>query len=138
MSAEQAHSLTRRLRNDAEDTSMSLGEVGPLKKSPNQTLRNLRRFIIGNRLNLLGLCIVVIFLFLSAFGSVIAPYDPAAKGDIIHSKLVGPSTDHLLGTDEQGRDVFSRVLGGARDSLMVAVVVLTLSVIVGVIIGAIS
>lgn len=122
----------------AEDSSPALGEMSTARKSPNLTLRNLRRFVIGNRLNLLGLCLVVLFLFLSAFGSTIAPYDPTAKGDIINAKLVGPSADHLLGTDEQGRDVFSRVLAGARDSLMVAVIVLTISVIVGVIIGAIA
>jgi peptide/nickel transport system permease protein len=138
MSVEQASSLSRSSLLDAENTSPPLGELGALKKRPNQTIRNLRRFMIGNRLNLLGLCIVVLFLFLSAFGSTIAPYDPAAKGDIINEKLVGPSSDHLLGTDEQGRDVFSRVLGGARDSLMVAVIVLTISVAVGVVVGAIS
>ena len=90
MSVEQASSLARNPLLDAEDTSMALGELAQLKKSPNQTIRNLRRFIIGNRLNLLGLCIVVVFLFLSAFGAVIAPYDPSAKGDIINEKLIGP------------------------------------------------
>ena len=115
MSVEQASSLSRNPLLDAENTSLGLGELGSARKSRNQTLRNLRRFIIGNRLNLVGLCIVIVFLFLSAFGSIIAPYDPAAKGDIINEKLIGLSSDHLLGTDEQGRDVFSRVLGGARD-----------------------
>ena len=138
MSVEQASSLSRNPLLDAENTSLGLGELGSARKSRNQTLRNLRRFIIGNRLNLVGLCIVIVFLFLSAFGSIIAPYDPAAKGDIINEKLIGLSSDHLLGTDEQGRDVFSRVLGGARDSLMVAVIVLTISVAVGVVVGAIA
>lgn len=108
------------------------------RKSPNMTVRNLRRFLIGNRLNLFGVILVVLFLFLSVFGGVVAPYDPTAKGDIINAKLVGPSTDHILGTDEQGRDVFSRVLAGARDSLIVAAVVLSVSVVVGVIIGGIA
>jgi peptide/nickel transport system permease protein len=136
--ADQASPLKQDLTLDAENPPSSLGDLTSASKAPNITLRNLRRFMIGNRLNLLGLCLVALFLFLSAFGSIIAPFDPAAKGDIINQKLVGPSTEHVLGTDEQGRDVFSRVLGGARDSLMVAVVVLTISVIVGVIVGAIS
>jgi peptide/nickel transport system permease protein len=136
--ADQASPLKQDLTLDAENPPSSLGDLTSASKAPNMTLRNLRRFMIGNRLNLLGLCLVALFLFLSAFGSIIAPFDPAAKGDIINQKLVGPSTEHVLGTDEQGRDVFSRVLGGARDSLMVAVVVLTISVIVGVIVGAIS
>ena len=138
MSLEHIERLTRRSVPDAEDTSMVLADPKSHRKSQNMTVRNLRRFMIGNRLNLLGLIIVVIFLFLSAFGSIVAPYDPTAKGDIINEKLIGPSAHHLMGTDEQGRDVFSRVLGGARDSLMVAVVVLTVSVLVGVVVGAIS
>ena len=141
MSSDQAHAthpIGGNLALDAENTSLSLAELSGGRKSQNITLRNLRRFLIGNRLNLLGLCLVGLFLFLSLFGKVVAPYDPAAKGDIINAKLVGPSSTYILGTDEQGRDVFSRVLAGARDSLMVAVVVLTISVIVGVIIGAVS
>jgi peptide/nickel transport system permease protein len=137
MSADQAQAA-RKLAFDAENLSLPLAEVTAGRKSQNMTMRNLRQFLIGNRLNLFGLCLVFLFLFLSLFGSVIAPYDPTAKGDIINAKLVGPSTTYLLGTDEQGRDVFSRVLAGARDSLMVAVIVLTVSVIVGVIVGAIS
>ncbi len=136
MSAEQAHA-PRSVAFEAEDLS-TLGQVGGSRRAQNMTLRNLRRFLIGNRLNFIGLCLVMLFLFLSIFGSAIAPYDPTAKGDIINAKLVAPSSTHLLGTDEQGRDVFSRVLAGARDSLMVAVIVLSISVVVGVIVGAVS
>jgi peptide/nickel transport system permease protein len=119
-------------------TDRSLGHVTEPRRASNQTMRNLRRFLIGNRLNLLGLCIVGLFFFLALFGETIAPHDPYAKGDIINNKLKGPSTEHLVGTDELGRDVFSRVLAGARVSLQVAFVVLVISVIVGVIIGAIA
>jgi peptide/nickel transport system permease protein len=123
---------------EAENLHPSPSDLATARKSRNMTLHNLRRFVIGNRLNLLGLCIVVLFLFLSAFGAIIAPYDPTAKGDIINEKLIGPSADHILGTDEQGRDVFSRVLAGARYSLAVAVVVLSVSVLVGVVVGAVA
>ena len=134
----QPNPLARASIFDADGSSVTLAQAGTARKSPNQTVRNLRRFLIGNRLNLFGLILVALFLFLSIFGAVIAPYDPAAKGDIINAKLVGPSSAHILGTDEQGRDVFSRVLGGARDSLFVAFVVLSVSVVVGVVVGAIA
>jgi peptide/nickel transport system permease protein len=134
----QPSPLARASIFDADGNSVTLAQAGAARKSPNQTVRNLRRFLIGNRLNLFGLILVALFLFLSVFGSVIAPYDPTAKGDIINAKLVGPSSDHILGTDEQGRDVFSRVLAGAKDSLIVAFVVLSVSVVVGVIVGAIA
>src|SRR5689334_16022997 len=138
MSAEQVQQvgLTRDYRDEAERTDVALGDLRGARKSPNMTVRNLKRFLIGNRLNLLGLSLVVLFLFLSVAGRYIGPYDPYAKGDIINQKLVGPSAHHLMGTDEQGRDVFSRVLAGARDSLQVAAIVLFFSVIIGVIIGA--
>ncbi len=113
-----------------------LDELAEPRRAANQTVRNLRRFLIGNRLNLLGLSLVVLFFVLSLVGEVIAPHDPYGKGDIINAKLVGPSREHLLGTDELGRDVFSRILAGTRVSLQVAAVVLSISVVVGVIIGA--
>jgi peptide/nickel transport system permease protein len=140
MSAEQVQpaQLSREYGDEAERTGVMLGDLRGARKAPNMTVRNLKRFLIGNRLNLLGLSLVVLFLLLSIVGRSIGPYDPYAKGDIIHQKLIGPSTSHLMGTDEQGRDVFSRVLAGARDSLEVAAIVLFFSVIVGILVGAIS
>ena len=140
MSAEdaQAAGLTRDYRDEAERSDVSLADLKQAYKTPNLTVRNLKRFLIGNKLNLVGLSLVGLFIFLAIFGRVIAPYDPYGKGDIINSKLVGPSSSHLMGTDEQGRDVFSRVLAGARDSLQVAAFVLFFSVIFGVIVGGIS
>jgi len=140
MSAEQAQParLSHEYGDEAERTGVTLGDLRGARKAPNMTVRNLKRFLIGNRLNLLGLSLVVLFLLLSIVGRSIGPYDPYAKGDIINQKLIGPSTSHLMGTDEQGRDVFSRVLAGARDSLEVAAIVLFFSVIVGILVGAIS
>ena len=116
----------------------ALGDLAEPRRATNQTVRNLRRFLIGNRLNLVGLSLVVLFFVLSLVGETIAPHDPYGKGDIINAKLVGPSREHLLGTDELGRDVFSRILAGTRVSLQVAAVVLSISVVVGVLVGAIA
>lgn len=107
------------------------------RRSSNQLGRNLRRFLIGNRLNLIGVIIVLTFLFLSLFGQAVAPQDPY-KQDITNSKLLAPSFDHLLGTDELGRDVFSRILTGTRVSLQVAAVVLGFAVVFGTVVGAVS
>ena len=99
--------------------------------------RNLRRFLIGNRLNFAGLVIVGLFLFLSVFGEALAPHDPYAQ-DITASKLRGPSWEHPFGTDELGRDVLSRIMTGTRVSLQVAVVVLGFAVTFGTLVGAIA
>jgi peptide/nickel transport system permease protein len=107
------------------------------RRATNQTVRNLKRFLIGNRLNLIGVIIVVLFFFLSIFGETVAPQDPY-KQDITNSKFLAPSTSHLLGTDELGRDIFSRILAGTRTSLQVAAVVLGFAVVFGTIVGSIS
>jgi peptide/nickel transport system permease protein len=99
--------------------------------------RNLKRFLIDNRLNLLGVVIIVIFLICAAFGELIAPHDPYV-GDVSNAKLLSPSWDHPMGTDEIGRDLLSRLIVGARISLRVTFVVLSFAVIVGTCVGAIS
>ena len=121
---------------DAAEDGASLSSMSE-RRAGNQFRRNLRRFLIGNRLNLVGVIIVLLFIFLSIFGQAVAPQDPY-KQNIVGAKLLPPSTTHLLGTDELGRDVFSRILTGTRTSLQVAVVVLGFAVIFGTFVGAVS
>ena len=121
---------------ESVETSPTLATAAA-RTQVNQTRRNLRRFLIGNRLNLAGVIVVCLFIFLSIFGQAVSPHDPY-KQDILQSKLLGPSTSHFLGTDELGRDVFSRILTGTRVSLKVAVFVLTFAVVFGTLVGAIS
>jgi peptide/nickel transport system permease protein len=105
--------------------------------SGSQIRRNLHRFLVANRLNLLGLIIVLLFFVLAIFGEWLAPHDPY-KQDITNSALLAPSWEHPMGTDELGRDVLSRVMTGTRYSLQVAAVVLGFSVVFGTIVGAIA
>jgi peptide/nickel transport system permease protein len=105
--------------------------------SQSQLRRNLNRFLIGNKLNLIGLIIVVVFFVLAIFGQALAPYDPYAQ-DITGSKLLGPDIAHPMGTDELGRDLLSRVMTGTRISLQVAAVVLTFAVIFGTLVGSVA
>jgi peptide/nickel transport system permease protein len=109
----------------------------PERKRANQFRRNCHRFLVRNRLNLVGVVIVFGFLFLSLLGPTLAPYDSNAQ-DITNSKLLAPSWHHPMGTDELGRDVLSRIMVGTRISLQVAVVVLGFAVTFGTIVGAIS
>jgi len=83
----------------------------------------------------IGAGVVLLWLLVIAFAGVISPHDPfAASG----GRLLPPSGEHLLGTDSLGRDVFSRVLHGARLSLPIAVLAITLSVLVGSLVGAVA
>lgn len=78
---------------------------------------------------MIGLIIILIFVLLALLAPWLAPYDPSAMN--LKANLLPPSIQHPLGTDELGRDVLSRVIWGARVSLIVAVG----SVLVGGIIG---
>jgi peptide/nickel transport system permease protein len=87
------------------------------------------RLAIGGGLVLLLICLTV-------FAPLITPYDPIV-GDVSDS-LEPPSWAHWLGTDDQGRDVWARVLFGGRVSLLVAVIAVTIALVVGVSIGLLA
>ena len=94
------------------------------------------QFFLKNRLAIVGVtCIFVVFL-VAFLAPVLAPYDPGATS--VSAKLASPSWQHWLGTDHLGRDVFSRMLYGARISLSVGFVAVGLSLVIGVFVGAIS
>jgi peptide/nickel transport system permease protein len=124
------------LHIESEEIYRTLGAVAR-RPQVHQLRRNLHRYLIANRLNLAGLIIVALFLLLSLLGETLAPHDPYQQ-DITNSKLLGPSSEHLMGTDELGRDILSRVMTGTRTSLKVALVVLGFAVSFGTLIGAIS
>ena len=84
----------------------------------------------------MGLALFSLVVFLAIFAPLIAPYDPSKIS--FSDKLVPPGLTHLMGTDELGRDIFSRVIYGARTSLVIGITVLVVSMAIGVPIGLIS
>ncbi len=91
---------------------------------------------LSNPLAQWGFAIIATILVLAALAPWIAPYDPDAID--VKSILLAPSTTHWMGTDGLGRDVFSRMLFGARISLLVGFVAVGIATFIGVILGAIS
>jgi ABC-type dipeptide/oligopeptide/nickel transport system permease subunit len=85
----------------------------------------------------LGAALVVAAVLAAVFAPILAPHDPL-RGDLRGAYLLAPSTAHLAGTDSQGRDVLSRVLFGARISLMVGVVSQGVAALVGVTMGLVA
>lgn len=83
-----------------------------------------------------ALVLLLVILFSCIFASVLAPYDPNAQD--LTSILSKPSSAHLLGTDQNGRDLFSRVLYGGRTALVSALLVVAISMIIGIPLGLIS
>ena len=84
---------------------------------------------------LIGVIVVVAWVLVALTVPIWSPFDPLAA---VGPRLQGPSWSHLMGTDQLGRDVFTRTLWGARISLPVAFIVIISSVIIGTIIGAIA
>ncbi len=94
------------------------------------------RVLRTNRNALLGTIIVSIFLFLAFFGPALAPYDPYAIS--LSDRLQPPSQTHWFGTDNLGRDILSRILVGARVSMLVGILTVGLAMLIGVPIGLMS
>jgi peptide/nickel transport system permease protein len=97
--------------------------------------RALRR-LLRRRGAMLGLVIVLIFIVLAVFAPLLAPYDPVATS--WSAVRTAPSADYWFGTDEIGRDVLSRVIWGARASLLAGLVSVCISMSLGVPIGLLA
>jgi peptide/nickel transport system permease protein len=97
--------------------------------------RTLRR--LGRRpMAIAGLTVVVLFVLMALLAPLVAPYDPADTN--FSSVLQGPSGSHIMGTDDLGRDVFSRVVFGARASLEAGVLATLLAMAVAVPLGLVA
>ena len=94
------------------------------------------RRLLGQPMGLLGLGIVMALAASALFANVIAPYDPSAID--IPNRFAPPSPEHLLGTDQLGRDVFSRTLFGGRIALLVALVSTGSAAAIGLVIGLVA
>jgi peptide/nickel transport system permease protein len=99
-------------------------------------LDGVRGFLRASRLNVVAVIIVGIVVAVAVFGLWLAPYPPN-RIDLLQ-RLLPPSGSHFFGTDDYGRDLFSRVLAGAWISLYVAAVILLASVAIGTILGIVS
>ena len=84
-------------------------------------------------LSLIGMIVVVVFVFMALFGPAVAPYkfDAIIKG----AARLPPSSSYFFGTDKLGRDVFSRVLWGAREVIIIPGVATSIAVTIGAIVG---
>lgn len=97
------------------------------------TWDKIKTMIKSNKLAAFSLVIILVFCFCAIFAPLVAPHDPTLQ-DYDNVRAV-PSKDHLLGTDELGRDVFSRIIYGARISLIIGLVPTTISMVIGTILG---
>ena len=130
---------TRARPGDSASRSKSITEFAPLSKDSDSTRRALLVFfrrLFARPLPRFALAVLVFVILGAVFAPAISPYDPI-KPDFSAARQA-PSSAHLLGTDDIGRDILSRILFGARVSLMAALIPLTISIVIGVPLGLLS
>jgi len=103
---------------------------------PRSELGEILYHLVRDPLGLTGLVIVVLILASALFAPWIAPYDPIALN--VPDRLQGPSGAHLMGTDQLGRDTFSRVIWGGRVALQVALPTIGGAIFFGLLLGMIA
>jgi len=91
-----------------------------------------------NPLGMTGAAVIIVLYLVAIFAPVLTPYDPVSHGELPAERYLSPRPEHPLGTDKFGRDVLTRVLYGARISLSVSLLAVSLSVIIGSAVGAVS
>lgn len=111
----------------AADTEPEVEPVGPWR----EVGRRFRR----NRVAMVALAFLAVVVAAAVFAPLLAPHDPNAVGDSLNA---GPSASHWLGTDDVGRDIFSRLLYGARVSMQVSVQVVVLALAVALPLGMVA
>lgn len=109
----------------------------PIPEDPPVSLwRDAWQRLVRNKLAVVGLAMILVLAFAAVFGPMLTPYDFLSQD--LDARNLTPSLAHLFGTDDLGRDVFSRVLYGSRTAFLVAVVVTAIAVSIGTTLGAIA
>lgn len=91
----------------------------------------------NNKMALIGSLTLLFFILIAIFGPFMIPFSTMEFGEV-EDMLLPPSTEHILGTDDMGRDVFANLISGARISLLIGITATAISMIIGTMIGIIS
>ncbi|WP_028783690.1 nickel transporter permease [Thalassobacillus devorans] len=105
------------------------------KKNSSLWLDSLSR-VVKSKTSLIGLIIISLLIIIAAFAPQIATHSPTDQSII--NRYQAPSAEHWLGTDELGRDIFSRLVHGSRITIQIGVITVGISMIVGVFLGAVA
>ena len=97
------------------------------------------KILFRNKLSVIGLSIILLLVFVAIFAPFLAPSPEQAKGEPnLKERLQPPSWKHPFGTDHMGRDIFSRVIYGARTSLLIGFSVVSIALVIGLFLGLIA
>lgn len=122
-------------RSVAPETHVTFDPSAPPLLSRSARRTRLFRLLLQDKRATIGLIVLLLIVFGAIFAQLITPYDPRSQEFDI---LEAPSPAHVLGTDDLGRDLFTRILYGARVSLLVGVITVAISLVAGVLIGILA
>ena len=118
------------MANHSNETEVALSDPLKVMEAPRYSeFHRTVRVFFGRKLAVFGLVIIVLLVLMAIFAPLIATHDPYSTD--VRNKLQPPSTEHWLGTDAVGRDTFSRIVYGARTSLIVGIVSVSSSAVIG-------
>lgn len=123
------------------NSNVAAKKNGDLKSKPKKKRSQwgeVWRRLKKNKMAMVGLVILIILILLALFANKIADYEEVAIKQNTAIRFQGPSKEHWLGTDNFGRDIFARIIHGARVSLMVGVVAVGIAILIGGTLGAIA
>ena len=123
------------MENKANLSNQSMDDK-PHRKKPDTLVKTIVKKFLRNKLAVVGAVLLIIISGVAIIAPLIVPYDPLYQN--VSNKLAEPSKDAWMGTDHFGRDIFNRVLYGARVSLSVGFLAMLFSLVIGVLVGAIA
>ncbi|MBF6594761.1 MAG: ABC transporter permease [Thermaceae bacterium] len=115
----------------------SLAQTSTLKRPPETPTRLAVRRFMKSTSGKIGLVLALVLILVALLAPVFKPYDPATDRNYIE-RLKPPSAQHIFGTDNLGRDVFTRVIHGSRISLRVGLIAVAISLTVGTFLGLVA
>lgn len=113
-----------------------LEQTADLLEKPESRLKEMWESLCEDKAALTGLFVILFLVLVALFGPLIMPYDPNLS-DMTKS-FIWPNSEHWFGTDQLGRDIFSRVIAGTRISLTVGLSAVAISLTIGVVLGSIA
>ena len=113
-----------------------IGTAAAIAVKQESTFKQVWDSLVKNKGAMAGLVIIVILAIVAVIGDAIAPYDPNVSD--MTASFMAPCTEHIFGTDQLGRDIFSRVLSGTKVSLTVGIIAVSISLTIGTVLGAIA
>ncbi len=117
---------------------VAVSATRPIKRTGVNQWRLAWRRFRRNRLAMAGLAIMALLYWVTLLAPYLAPYDPNFQGNIVLNRYLAPASEHFFGTDKFGRDVFSRILYGARISLTIGFLAVAISITLGTVVGALA